>query len=291
MMQRPPDQGTGWHAGRSARVSDATEASEVPGLGVARDEHVLRLRLQRPEKRNSLTHEMIAGLIEQLELAALDDEIRAIALTAQGEHFCTGADIVAINREGAPKPAVGSIQRRLPIQAHRLIPLLLNTQKLVVCGVRGFASGIGLHLALAADFTIAASDARFWEPFSTRGFTVDSGGSWLIPRLAGIARAKRLLLLGEEISGADAAGWGLVHDAVAADGLDAAMEELVQRLAGGPTVALGLMKWLVHRSQEEGLEQSLTNEGFALELSSRGKDFREGLAAFKEKRPPRFEGR
>jgi hypothetical protein len=179
MMQRPPDQGTGWHAGRSARVSDATEASEVPGLGVARDEHVLRLRLQRPEKRNSLTHEMIAGLIEQLELAALDDEIRAIALTAQGEHFCTGADIVAINREGAPKPAVGSIQRRLPIQAHRLIPLLLNTQKLVVCGVRGFASGIGLHLALAADFTIAASDARFWEPFSTRGFTVDSGGSWL----------------------------------------------------------------------------------------------------------------
>jgi len=272
-------------------VSDATNVSEVPGLGVSRDGSVLRLRLQRPEKRNSLTPEMVRGLVEQLEVAALDDEIRAIALTAEGEHFCTGADIVALNREGGPKPAVGSIQRRLPLQAHRLIPLLMDTQKLVVCGVRGFASGIGLHLALATDFTIATQDARFWEPFSTRGFTVDSGGSWLIPRLAGIARAKRLLLLGEEISGADAATWGLIHDAVPGNALDAEVEGLAQRLAAGPTVTLGLMKWLVHRSQEGGLTQSLTHEAFALELSSRGKDFREGLAAFKETRPPRFAGR
>jgi len=272
-------------------VSQAPEAAEVPGLGVEHDGPVLRLRLQRPDRRNSLTYEMIGGLVAQLERAALDDEIRAIALTAEGEHFCTGADIVAINREGGPKPAVGSIQRRLPVQAHRLIPLVMQTQKLVVCGVRGFASGIGLHLALAADFTIAAADARFWEPFSTRGFTADSGGSWLIPRLAGIARAKRMLLLGAEVSGADAAQWGLVHEAVPADGLDAGVEALVQRVAAGPTVALGLMKWLVHRSQEQDLEQSLTHEAFALELSSRGRDFREGLAAFEQKRPPRFEGR
>jgi 2-(1,2-epoxy-1,2-dihydrophenyl)acetyl-CoA isomerase len=261
------------------------------GLRISRDGAVLRLHLQRPEKRNSLTQEMIAGLIGQLEIAALDEEIRAIALTGEGEHFCAGADIVAVNREDRPKPAAGSIQRRLPLQAHRLIPLLMEIQKPVVCGVRGFASGIGLHLALAADFTVAAQDARFWEPFSTRGFTVDSGGSWLIPRLAGIARAKRLLLLGEEITGVDAADWGLIHDAVPGDALEAEVESLVQRLGAGPTVALGLMKWLVNRSQQEGIEQSLTNEAFALELSSRGKDFREGLAAFKEKRPPRFDGR
>jgi len=272
-------------------VSDATETAALPGLGVTRDGPVLRLRLERPEKRNSLTPEMIRALIEQLEYAALDEEVRAITLTGEGEHFCTGADIVAINREGQPKPAVGSIQRRLPLQAHRLVRLLMETQKLVVCGVSGFASGIGFHIALAADFTVAASDARFWEPFSTRGFTVDSGGSWLIPRLAGVARAKRLLLLGEEISGADAAAWGLIHEAVAASDLDAEVDALARRLAAGPTVALGLMKWLVHRSQEQDLEQSLTNEGFALELSSRSKDFREGLASFKEKRPPRFNGR
>jgi len=234
---------------------------------------------------------MLGHLVEELENAAIDEEIRAIVLIGEGEHFCAGADLVETNREDRPKPAAGSIQRRLPLQAHRLIPTLLNTQKPIVCGVRGFASGIGLHLALAADFTIAASDARFWEPFATRGFTVDSGGSWLIPRLVGIARAKRLLLLGEEVSGVDAAAWGLIHEAVPDESLDTEIEDLVQKLAAGPTVSLGLTKWLLHRSQEQNLEQSLANEGFALELSSRAKDFREGLAAFKEKRPPRFEGR
>ncbi len=272
-------------------MSDTTTHSQVPGLGVVRDGPVLRLCLQRPGRRNSLSAGMIGRLIEEIEGAALDEQIRAVVLTAEGEHFCAGADIVERNREGQPKPVVGSIQRRLPIQAHRLIPALLNTQKLIVCEVRGFASGIGLHLALAADFTIAASDARFWEPFSTRGFSVDSGGSWLIPRLAGIARAKRILLLGQEISGADAASWGLIHDAVPEESLETEVESLVQTLAAGPTVALGLTKMLMHRSQEQSLEQSLTNEAFALELSSRGKDFREGLAAFKEKRPPSFEGR
>jgi len=260
-------------------------------LGVIRDGAVLRLCLQRPEKRNSLTASMLGRLIEELEKAALDEQIRAIALVGKGDHFCAGADLVEKNPEDRPKPSAGSIQRRLPLQAHRLIPLLLNIQKPIICGVRGFASGIGLHLAIAADFTIASSNARFWEPFSTRGFTVDSGGSWLIPRLVGIARAKRLLLLGEEINGTEAANWGLVHDAVPDDSLETEMENLVQKLAAGPTITLGLMKSLLHRSQEQNLEQSLTNEGFALELSSRTKDFREGLTAFKEKRPPRFEGR
>lgn len=272
-------------------MTKMTKQTESPDLGVVRDGPVLRLCLQRPQKRNSLSAQMIGLLIEEIERAAIDEEIRAIVLTGEGKHFCAGADIVETNREGRPKPAAGSIQRRLPVQAHRLIPSLLNTQKPIVCGVRGFASGIGLHIALASDFTIAASTARFWEPFSTRGFTVDSGGSWLIPRLVGIARAKRLLLLGEEISGIDAAKWGLIHETVPEESLDGEVENLVQKLAAGPTVALGLTKWLLHRSQEQNLEQSLTNEGFALELSSRAKDFREGLAAFKEKRPPRFEGR
>lgn len=271
-------------------MSSPTPETDTPGLAVVRDGALLRLRLDRPDKRNSITPEMFGGLIAAFEQAALDAEIRAIVLTAEGDHFCTGADIVALNKKGAPKPVVGSIHRRLPLQAHRLIPLIRDTEKLVVCGVRGFASGIGFHLALAADFTIATHDARFWEPFSTRGFTVDSGGSWMLPRLAGVARAKRLILLGEEISGTQAAEWGLIHESVDADGLDAAVDALAERVASGPTVALGLMKWLVHRSQEEPLEQSLTNEGFALELSSRSRDFREGLAAFQEKRPPRFEG-
>ncbi|MBW2423251.1 MAG: enoyl-CoA hydratase/isomerase family protein, partial [Deltaproteobacteria bacterium] len=131
-------------------MSDTTNDREASGLGIDLDGAVLRLRLQRPEKRNSLSPEMMQELIDAVEQAALDEQIRGIVLCAEGEHFCAGADIVASNRGDRPKPAVGSIQRRLPIQAHRLIPALLTVQKPVVCAVRGFASGIGLHLALAA---------------------------------------------------------------------------------------------------------------------------------------------
>ena len=160
----------------------------------------------------------------------------------------------------------------------------------VVCKVQGFAAGIGFSLALAADFTIAADDARLWEPFAQRGFTADSGATWLLPRRVGDVRARELLLLGRELSGADAAAWGAIHGAVPAADLEGAVDDLAQRLASGPTVTLGLMKWLLHAGRDTTLDQHLRNEGFAMELSSRSEDFREGLAAFREKRDPKFTG-
>jgi 2-(1,2-epoxy-1,2-dihydrophenyl)acetyl-CoA isomerase len=168
---------------------------------------------------------------------------------------------------------------------------LLSTQVPIVCTVSGWAAGIGFHLALASDFCVAASTARFWEPFLARGFTPDSGGSWLLPRLVGMVRARELLLLGRELTGTEAAEWGLIHCSVPDDELDATSEELISRLASGPTVAAGLTKWLLHTGTGLDLEHHLTNEACALELSSRSLDFKEGLAAFKEKRDPRFEGR
>jgi 2-(1,2-epoxy-1,2-dihydrophenyl)acetyl-CoA isomerase len=169
--------------------------------------------------------------------------------------------------------------------------LLLEVQVPVVCKVRGWAAGIGFSLALAADFTIAADDARFWEPFTERGFTPDSGATWLLPRRVGAVRARELLLLGRELSGVDAVAWGAIHQSVPAGDLDAAVDELVTRLASGPTVALGLAKWLLHAGSGLALDQHLPNEAFALELSSRTDDFREGMTAFRERRPPKFEGR
>jgi 2-(1,2-epoxy-1,2-dihydrophenyl)acetyl-CoA isomerase len=186
---------------------------------------------------------------------------------------------------------VGAIQRRLPSQSNRLVPLILNTQVPVVCAVRGWAIGLGLHIAVAADFCIAADDARLWEPFMKRGFTPDSGGTWLLPRLVGITRAKEMLLLGRRISGAEAAEWGLIHLAVPADSVDATVTALVDDLSSGPTVALGLAKWLVHTGSGLGLEQHLHNEAFAMELSSRADDFKEGIAALRDKRDPEFRGR
>ncbi|HEV7524441.1 MAG TPA: enoyl-CoA hydratase-related protein [Acidimicrobiia bacterium] len=255
------------------------------------DRGLLTLRLDRPDKRNAIDDATMTALIAALEGAATDDDVRVILLEGAGDHFCGGADIVARNQASDRKPRPGSIQRRVPTLAHRLIPLVCSVQIPVVCKVRGWAAGIGFQLALAADFTIAAEDARFWEPFGERGFTPDSGATWLLPRRVGEARARELLLLGRALSGSEAAEWGAIHRAVPGDQLDATADELVDQLAHGPTVALGLTKWLLHAGASADLHAQLANEAFALELSSRSQDFREGLAAFGEKRPPRFEGR
>lgn len=267
------------------------EYRSVDGVDILLDGPVLRCTLDRVKARNALDDDMMLALIDAVETAGQDERVRVIAITGRGDHFCAGADIVARNAPTDVKPRVGSIQRRLPAQAHRLVPLLLTVQTPVVTSVRGFAAGIGFHLALASDFCVASESARFWEPFLARGFTPDSGGAWLLPRLAGTRLAREMILLGRGLSGSEAAAHGLIHQAVADSELDAATEELVQRLAGSPTVALGLAKWLMFTGASLPLDAHLANEAFALELSSRSQDFREGLAAFREKRDPDFTGR
>ncbi|HET6949174.1 MAG TPA: enoyl-CoA hydratase-related protein [Acidimicrobiales bacterium] len=252
---------------------------------------VLRIHLDRPERRNSLAVGAIGRIVAALEAAAVDESLRAVVVRSTGRDFCAGADWVAANTQGGPRPRTGSIQRRTPLQAHRLIALLVEVQLPVVAAVRGWAAGLGCQLALAADFTVATETSRFWEPFLERGFSPDSGSTWLLPRLVGVARAKELLLLGRELSGREAADWGLIHRVVADDELDAAVDDLVARLAEGPTVAIGLTKRCIHRALEGSLAEAMEAEANALELSSRTTDFREGLAAFREHRPPRFEGR
>jgi 2-(1,2-epoxy-1,2-dihydrophenyl)acetyl-CoA isomerase len=177
------------------------------------------------------------------------------------------------------------------LQAHRLIEVMTEVQLPIVCAVRGWAAGLGCQLALAADFTIAAQTATFWQPFVARGFTPDSGASWLLPRLVGVARAKELLLLGEQVSGAQAAEWGMIYRSVPEAELTAAAEALVQRLAQGATVAIGLTKRCLHGALELPLAAAMEKEALALELSSRSQDFREGLAAFQERRKPVYKGR
>jgi 2-(1,2-epoxy-1,2-dihydrophenyl)acetyl-CoA isomerase len=263
------------------------------GLVIDQDGPLLRITLDRPSKRNSLTDDMVAELTEAVQAAGNDETVRAVLLTGTGEHFCSGFDIVSRNSAGAEgrRPRAGSIQRRLPGQAHRLIPVLLETQVPVVAAVRGWAAGIGLALALAADVTVASDSATFWAPFASRGFTPDSGVSWLLPRRVGEVRARRMLLLGEKLDGATAADWGLIDRCVPDADLAAAADEITSILAGSATVAVGLTKLLMHAGQGATLEAHLKDEAFAMELSSRSEDFREGLAAFAQKRPAQFTGR
>lgn len=269
-------------------AAEPTAYADRPGLGVRLDAAVLRITLDRPGRRNALTDGMIDDLIELLEAANDDDRVRAIVLTGAGNDFCTGFDL---GGRGGTKPRTGATQRRLPTHAHRLVSLLATIQVPVVAAVRGFAAGIGLHLALAADFCVAADDARLWEPFVARGFTPDSGGTWLLPRLVGLARAKQMLLLGDEVDGATAERWGLISRSVPAVEVAAVADALADRLAAGPTVALGLTKTLVHEGQSASFDAHLAREALALELSSRSDDFKAGMRALAEKRAPDFTGR
>jgi 2-(1,2-epoxy-1,2-dihydrophenyl)acetyl-CoA isomerase len=257
---------------------------------VHRDGAILRLTLDRPARRNSLSHPMVDALVGALTDAATDDGLRVVHIRGEGDDFCAGADWVATN-SGGQRPRTGDLVRRIPHTAHRLIELVHSIQLPVVCSVRGWAVGLGCNLALAADFTVAAADALFWEPFVTRGFSPDSGSTWLLPRLIGLTRAKRMLLLGEKVTAPDAEDWGLIHRAVDPSELDVVTEELLARLGAAPTVAIGLAKQAIHYGQHATLPQTMNQELFNLELSCRTTDFKEGLAAFSDKRPPEFSGR
>jgi 2-(1,2-epoxy-1,2-dihydrophenyl)acetyl-CoA isomerase len=273
-------------------VSHEADPADVEGSVIARrDGAVLRVTLDRPSRRNSLSHLMIDALVDTLTGVAADDSLRAVHLRGAGDDFCAGADWVAANDPGGQRPRAGDLVRRIPHGAHRAIELVASMQLPVVCSVQGWAAGFGCNLALAADFTVAAGDAVFWEPFLDRGFSPDSGSTWLLPRLVGLARARRMLLLGEKLSGTDAADWGLIHQAVTRSELDETAEKLVERLAGGPSVAIGLAKQALAFGQHATLSQSLTQELFNLELSCRTGDFKEGLEAFRQRRAPKFHGR
>ena len=271
-------------------MSHEADAADAEGSVTAcRDGAVLRVTLDRRSRRNSLTHLMIGALVDALTDAAADDSLRAIHIRSAGDDFCAGSDWVAANDR--QRPRTGDLVRRIPHAAHRVIELVASVQLPVVCSVQGWAVGFGCNLALAADFTIAATDAVFWEPFLDRGFSPDSGSTWLLPRLVGLARARRMLLLGEKVSATDAADWGLIHQAVSRPQLDDAAERLLDRLASGPTVAIGLAKQALAFGQHATLSQSMTQELFNLELSCRTTDFKEGLEAFQQKRAPKFYGR
>lgn len=273
-------------------MSQDSDSVVVDGtLTARRDGAILRLTIDRPARRNSLSTSMIASFVDALTSAATDDSLRAIHIRGAGDDFCSGADLIAGNSRGDRRPRTGDILRRIPHAANRVIELVHGIHLPVVSSVRGVAAGLGCNLALAADFTVAADDAVFWEPFAARGFSPDSGATWLLPRLVGLTRAKQMLLLGEKVKAADAADWGLIHQVVAGEDLDHATAELLARLAGGPTVALGLAKQAIHYGQHATLNQSMHQELFDVELSCRTADFKEGLVAFQERRPPRFQGR
>ena len=266
------------------------------GLRIEHDDAVLRITIDRQRVRNAVTDPGLGLMADAVATAAGDGATRVIVLAGAGEHFCAGIDLPSVNpspKDGGTneRPRTGHVQRGLAARAHRLVRALWESQLPVVAVVRGHASGVGCNLALASDFVVASRTARFAEAFVRRGLTPDSGGSFLLPRLVGVARAKEMLLLGEALTAEEAHQWGLVTRLADDAALEDEAERLIGRLATSATVAVGLTKSLVHRSLESTLSQALEHEGVVEELAVRSGDFKEGLAAFVEKRDPDFRGR
>lgn len=255
----------------------------------------MTLTLDRTERKNALTAGMVAAITAEVEAAGRNDGDRVILIQAAGPDFCSGMDLVESNRPGrggeGARPRAGHLERSLATGAHRMIQTIAAVQLPVVAAVRGWAAGVGNALALSADVTIASDTARFWVPFVTKGFTPDSGNSWLIPRLIGLARAKEMILRGRPVDGPTAAEWGLVSSCVEDAALDETAQAAATEFASMATTAIGLAKALLHTNLESGLAVAMQNEAIYEELGVRTEDFKEGLRSFAEKRPPRFTGR
>jgi 2-(1,2-epoxy-1,2-dihydrophenyl)acetyl-CoA isomerase len=276
-------------------------ADDTEPLLVEREGAVLTMTLNRPRRKNALTGEMVIRIGDEIVNAGVDDETRVVVLRANGDDFCTGMDLAAPNRSsnndagsetGRPqRPRIGHLQRSFQVAPHRAIAAMEQAQVPIVAVVRGWAAGFGNALALSADFVVASPTAKFWVPFVTKGFTPDSGNTWILPRLVGLARAKEMVLRGQPIDGETAAAWGLISRCVPDDELDDSANELVSELAEAATSSIGFAKLLLHRNLDVSLASALQLEGVTEEVAVRSDDFKEGMKAFAEKRPPRYTGR
>ncbi len=253
---------------------------------VARDGGIMRIALNRPDKLNAIDSELAQAVHAALDQAGADDRVRVVVLSGSGRAFCAGQDL------GDPGVAPGSdlgatIERSYSplIRAMRALP------KPIVARVNGVAAGAGANLAFACDIVVAARSASFIESFSRIGLLPDSGGTWMLPRLFGHARAIGLAMLGERISAEQAYAWGAIWDVVDDDKLDAACDLLAGTLATAPTRALGAIKAAFDAGWTSTLDVALDRERELQRILGATRDYAEGVAAFGAKRKPEFEGR
>lgn len=246
------------------------------------------ITLDRPDKLNAICRPLLSELAQALDRVAQDKALRAVVLTGTGRAFCAGQDLgEPVMASADPAAAVAESLEKF---YHPVLRRLHDLPLPVVAAVNGIAAGAGANLALNCDLVVAGESASFIQAFTRIGLVPDCGGTWLLPRLVGAARARALALLAEPLTAAQAENWGLIYRAVPDDALAAEARALAGRLAAGPTAAYGMIKQALDASAGNDLASQLALEGQLQERAARGADFREGVAAFLEKRPARFTG-
>ncbi|HEX9168739.1 MAG TPA: enoyl-CoA hydratase-related protein [Roseiarcus sp.] len=267
-------------------MTASPDASSQPVLLDKLDGGVLALTLNRPERLNALNIALIQALLAAAQRAAADPECRVVLITGAGRGFCAGADLA--DRALSPGSARPDLGQALEKGINPLIRAIRKLPKPVVCAVNGPAAGAGANLALACDVVLAAKSAQFLQAFARIGLIPDAGGTFILPRLVGDARARALMMLADPINAEQAEAWGMIHRAVEDQDLMGEARIVAERLSGGPTHTFGLIKRALAASPGAGLDAQLDLER-DLQREAGGRDeYVEGVRAFLEKRKADF---
>jgi 2-(1,2-epoxy-1,2-dihydrophenyl)acetyl-CoA isomerase len=250
---------------------------------------VLGVTLNRPEKLNALNPDMHKLLREAFARARDEAAVRAVLVTGAGRGFCAGQDLGERRQAAEDSPIDLSVS--LGSQYNPLVRRMRELPKPIVCAVNGVAAGSGANLALACDVVLAARSASFIQSFASLGPVPDSGGTWILPRLVGRARAMGLALLGEKLSAEDAERWGLIWKAIDDERLAAEAAALAATLASGPTKGYGLLKKALNASPGNSLDAQLDLERDLQREAGFSEDYREAVSAFMDKRKPVYKGK
>ncbi len=262
------------------------------GLTVRTEDEVCWLVLDRPDVGNSVTRAMQRDIVDNLARASADSEIRAVVLTAAGnKHFCTGPNLQDPNMRPAQDRIPGDAARILRNGSQAVVSALLDCEKPVICGLNGAAAGVGASMVLACDLIVAAESSKFIELFVRRGLAPDGGAAYLLARKVPFNVAKELLLFGEELSALDAHRIGLVNKVVADAELTAEVTAWAKRLAQAATRGIAAAKVMLNQALDVDRAAAFNVEALLVDQVAGTDDAAEGVAAFLERREPRFRGR
>lgn len=260
-----------------------------PSILLEIDQGVALLTLNRPDNLNSFNAEMHEQMREAISQVRKDSSARVLVITGSGRGFCAGQDLS--DRNVAPGQETPDLGESLEKNYNPLIRSLRDLPMPVLCAVNGVAAGAGANIAMTCDITLAARSASFVQAFCKLGLVPDSGGTWTLPRVAGMARAKGMAMLGDKISAEQAEDWGMIWRCVDDDALMDEIWKLAHHFAGQPTKGLALIKRALHASADNTLEEHLNLERDLQRIAGRSEDYQEGVAAFMEKRTPSFKGK